>query len=158
VTDFTLDDLQQLYLNQERSDRDQSFNGKYKIPTFEEYVRVAKDHGVKIYPETKTPAFFYDLTGARMENLLIDELKRLDFPTGLTIVQSFSDDSLRRVSSLDEDIPLVLLTKTPLTDEQLDDLRNEGAYGIGPSKDLIISNDGNGYRTGVTDLADRAHR
>ena len=42
VTDFTWEELQQLRLIQERSYRDQSFNLKYKIATFAEYLNIAK--------------------------------------------------------------------------------------------------------------------
>lgn len=156
VTDFTLDELQQLRLIQEREDRDQSYNGLWTIPTFEQYLEVARTYGVKIYPETKTPEFFFDLTGVYMEELLVKEIKKSDFSEDNCIVQSFSPDSLKRVRSRDESLPLILLTKTALSDEQLDELSNDKVYGIGAEKSLVITAENNN-RTGYSNLVERCH-
>ena len=42
VTDFTWAELEKVKLIQERAYRDQSFNSKYNIATFEEYLNIAK--------------------------------------------------------------------------------------------------------------------
>lgn len=68
--------------------RDRSYNGKFKIPTFQEYVKVATDKRnpkvVCIYPETKHPTFFNNhpvLKAAKttIDDLLIQELKRAGY-------------------------------------------------------------------------------
>ena len=71
--------LSELSLKQERADRDQSYNGKFKIPTFIQYMQVARDMKVKIYPETKTPQFYAEQTGANMEKMLVDQLRTFGF-------------------------------------------------------------------------------
>ena len=68
--------------------RDRTYNGKFKIPTFQEYVQVATNKRnpkvVCIYPETKHPTFFNKhpvLRAARttIDDLLIQELKKLGY-------------------------------------------------------------------------------
>jgi len=156
VSDFDLAELKELSLVQERADRDQSFNGQFKIPTFLEYVEVAKNFGVKIYPETKTPDFFFDETGVKMENVLVDELNASGMAREDVIVQSFSPDSLKDVKRLADDLKLIILTKIPLTSDDLDKLAEAGVYGIGPEKNLVIASENN-RRTGYTDLVAKAH-
>jgi len=50
---FTLAEIKQLRAVQPRANRDQSHNGLYEIPTLEEVIALAKQHGVGIYPELK---------------------------------------------------------------------------------------------------------
>ena len=63
VSDFTLAELKTLRAVQPLSDRDQSYNGKFQIPTFEEVLDLAKAEGTKagrtvgVYPETKHPTY-----------------------------------------------------------------------------------------------------
>lgn len=159
VTDFTLEELRTLFLVQEREYRDQSFNGKFKIPTFEEYCQIAKDKKVGIYPETKTPKWFKDeLPDFTMEDLMIEIISNFDFEAEKVILQSFSTASLLYLSQeLKTKHPLIQLTKISLSDEQLKELKMAGAYGIGPPKDLIIERDGTNHRTSHSDLVKRAH-
>ena len=41
MSDFTLEELGELKLVQERAERDKSFDGLYGLPTFQDYVDVA---------------------------------------------------------------------------------------------------------------------
>ena len=58
VSDFTLAELKTLRAIQPMADRDQSHNGQYAIPTFEEVLALAKSEGerakrtIGVYPET----------------------------------------------------------------------------------------------------------
>merc|ERR1712227_994287 len=79
VTDFTFPELLELSPKQERLDRDQSFNGKFRIPSFVEYMQIARDSNVKIYPETKTPQFYAQLTGVNMEKMMVDQIRVFGF-------------------------------------------------------------------------------
>ncbi|GJN24096.1 hypothetical protein PR202_gb11814 [Eleusine coracana subsp. coracana] len=57
--DFTLKELKSLRVKQRFSFRDQQYNGKYQIITFEEYILIAlyANRVVGIYPEIKNPIF-----------------------------------------------------------------------------------------------------
>ncbi|KEH32030.1 glycerophosphoryl diester phosphodiesterase family protein [Medicago truncatula] len=57
VVDFTLKELKSLRVNQRYCFRDQQFNGKFQIITFEEFITIALDapRVVGIYPEIKNP-------------------------------------------------------------------------------------------------------
>ncbi|MFM7369072.1 MAG: glycerophosphodiester phosphodiesterase family protein, partial [Sphaerospermopsis kisseleviana] len=62
--DFTLAEIKQLRAVQNFPDRNQSFNGLYQIPTFQEVIELVKQvetttgKRIGIYPETKHPTFF----------------------------------------------------------------------------------------------------
>ena len=157
VMDFTVEELKELTLNQEHEDRDQSYNGMFKIPTFEEYLQVAIDKKVKIYPESKTPSFFNETFGFFMEDLFLKTLKSFNFDETNTIIQSFDPESLKRVKIIDENYPLIILTKRDLTDEELDLFAKMGGFGIGARKSLVVTAEDN-KRTGYSDLVERAHR
>jgi len=53
---------------------------------------------------------------------------------------------------------MIQLTKVVPTDEQLQELSEKGAYGIGPDKRLIIPDDGTNHRGNTTTLVEDAHR
>lgn len=59
VVDFTLEELKSLRVKQRYNFRDQHYNGKYQIITFDEYILIAlyADRVVGIYPELKNPIF-----------------------------------------------------------------------------------------------------
>jgi glycerophosphoryl diester phosphodiesterase len=64
VFDFTLAELKTLFAKQPWEGRDQSHNGKYRIPTFEEIFALVTAHNsnnekkVGLYPEMKQPSVF----------------------------------------------------------------------------------------------------
>ncbi|KAK6148623.1 hypothetical protein DH2020_019535 [Rehmannia glutinosa] len=60
IVDFTLEELKSLRVKQRYPFRDQQYNGKFSIITFEEFISIALDapRVVGIYPEIKNPSFW----------------------------------------------------------------------------------------------------
>lgn len=106
VSDFTLAELKTLRAVQPLSDRDQSYNGKFQIPTFEEVLDLAKAEGTKagrtvgVYPETKHPTFHASL-GLPLEDRLLAVLAKYGYTTKASpvIVQSFEVSNLKYLRS-----------------------------------------------------------
>ncbi len=118
--DFTLEEIKQLRAVQSRDFRDDSFDGLYEIPTFQEVIELVQQveaetgNQVGIYPETKHPTFF-DLQGLSLEEPLIATLQSTGFTDPNRIfIQSFEFQNLIELQGqLDEvglgDLPLVQL-------------------------------------------------
>lgn len=125
VSDFTLAELKTLRAVQPLSDRDQSFNGKFQIPTFEEVLDLAKAEGTKagrtvgVYPETKHPTYHANL-GLPLEDRLLAVLAKYGYTTKASpvIVQSFEVSNLK-----------YLRTKTQIRLVQLVDANDVNADG-----------------------------
>jgi len=125
VSDFTLAELKTLRAVQPLSDRDQSFNGKFQIPTFEEVLDLAKAEGTKagrtvgVYPETKHPTYHAKL-GLPLEDSLLAVLAKYGYTTKASpvIVQSFEVSNLK-----------YLRTKTQVRLVQLVDANDVNADG-----------------------------
>lgn len=125
VSDFTLAELKTLRAVQPLSDRDQSYNGKFQIPTFEEVLDLAKAEGTKagrtvgVYPETKHPTFHSKL-GLPLEDRLLAVLAKYGYTTKASpvIVQSFEVSNLK-----------YLRTKTQVRLVQLVDANDVNADG-----------------------------
>ena len=125
VSDFTLAELKTLRAVQPLSDRDQSFNGKFQIPTFEEVLDLAKAEGTKagrtvgVYPETKHPTYHAKL-GLPLEDRLLAVLSKYGYTTKASpvIVQSFEVSNLK-----------YLRTKTQVRLVQLVDANDVNADG-----------------------------
>ena len=106
ATDFTLAQIKTLYAKQATASRDQSFNGKYRIPTLREVLDLAKTESPKVgrvigvYPETKHPTYHVD-AGLKLEDRLLSIL----FDYGYTqksspvIIQSFEVSNLKYLRS-----------------------------------------------------------
>ncbi|MBE9169851.1 esterase-like activity of phytase family protein [Pleurocapsales cyanobacterium LEGE 06147] len=119
--DFTLEEIKTLRAIQPRDFRDQSFNGKWKIPTFAEVIDLVKQveaetgKKVGIYPETKHPTYF-DERGLSLEEPLVQTLLEKDFTDPDRIfIQSFEVSNLIELKNIllpaagIEEIPLVQL-------------------------------------------------
>jgi glycerophosphoryl diester phosphodiesterase len=102
ATDFTLAEIKTLRAIQPLSDRDQSLNGKYQIPTLREVLDLAKTEGTKVgrvvgvYPETKHPTYHVD-ANLKLEDRLLAILNdygytKKDSPV---IIQSFEVSNLQ---------------------------------------------------------------
>ena len=102
ASDFTLAEIKTLGAVQLFAERDQSLNGRFKVPTFEEIIELAKrkshekNRTIGIYPESKHPTYHRGL-GLALEDRLIAALKaaewqRRDAPV---FIQSFEPSSLR---------------------------------------------------------------
>ena len=102
ASDFTIAEVKTLRARQPLPERDQSPNGKFMIPTFEEVIALAKfesgRHGrvVGIYPETKHPTFHFAL-GLPLEDRLLDALAAAGWTQkgSPVIIQSFETANLK---------------------------------------------------------------
>lgn len=145
VSDFTLKEIKQL-------DAGSWFDVKFKaarVPTFQEAINLVRGKA-GLYPETKAPEV-YGERGFDMERLLLDALRknRLDNSRAArhtpVIIQSFSPDSLRKLSgTLKTKLPLVLLVGEEnrtrwLTAEGLAEAKRF-ANGVAPAKALLDKN------------------
>lgn len=125
ATDFTLAEIKTLRAVQPMSDRDQSHNGKYQIPTLREVLNLAKTEGAKVgraigvYPETKHPTYHVNL-GLKLEDRLLAVLSKYGYTskTSPVIVQSFEVSNLK-----------YLRTKTQIRLVQLVDADDVNANG-----------------------------
>ena len=106
ASDFTLAEIKTLRAIQPLSDRDQSHNGKYQIPTLDEVLDLAKSEGSKagrtvgVYPETKHPTYHARL-GLPLEDRLLATLAKYGYTTkgSPVIVQSFEVANLKYLRS-----------------------------------------------------------
>jgi len=146
VSDFTLREIKQL-------DAGVWFDMKFKgarVPTWQEAIDLVRGKA-GLYPETKAPEV-YGQRGFDMERLVLNALKknRLDKPSRAAhhtpvIIQSFSPDSLKKLSStLKTKLPLVLLVGEEararwLTEGRLAEAK-QFAVGIAPAKSLFDKN------------------
>jgi glycerophosphoryl diester phosphodiesterase len=102
ASDFTLDEIKTLRAVQPFTDRDQSFNGLYKIPTFRQVIALARKWSkrtgrtIGIYPETKHPTYHQNL-GLALEPRLLAALKEahLNKASSPVFIQSFEQSNLQ---------------------------------------------------------------
>lgn len=129
ASDFTLAELKTLRAIQPLAERDQSFNGRFEVPTLEEILDLAKTEGAKagrtvgVYPETKHPTYHANL-GLPLEDRLLSILARYGYTTKVSpvIVQSFEVSNLK-----------YLRTKTQVRLVQLvdaDDVKPDGSISL----------------------------
>ena len=102
ASDFTLAEIKTLRAVQPMVNRPQQFNGRYRIPTLQQVIRLAKRYSwrtgrrIGIYPETKHPTYHKKL-GLRLEPRLLRALddagwNRRKDPV---FIQSFEQSNLR---------------------------------------------------------------
>jgi glycerophosphoryl diester phosphodiesterase len=102
ATDFTLAEIKTLRAKQAFAERDQSHNGQYQIPTFEEVITLAQSQAqergrtIGIYPETKHSTWHAE-RGLPLEDKLLAELdkagwNKADAPV---FIQSFEQANLK---------------------------------------------------------------
>lgn len=129
ASDFTLAEIKTLRAVQPLSDRDQSFNGQFQIPTLTEVLDLARTEGTRagrtvgVYIETKHPTYHVNL-GLKLEDRLLDTLARYGYTAknSPAIVQSFEVSNLK-----------YLRTKTQLRLVQLvdaNDVRPDGSMDL----------------------------
>jgi len=102
ANDFTLAEIKTLRAKQAFADRDQSHNGKYQVPAFQEVIDLAKAESARtgrtigIYPETKHPTYHAAL-GLAFEDKLLDMLKAAGWTekTSPVFIQSFETGNLK---------------------------------------------------------------
>jgi glycerophosphoryl diester phosphodiesterase len=109
ASDFTLAEIKTLGARQTRGGRPTEFNGKFKIPTLQEVINVAKRQSRKrgrrigIYPETKHPTFHQNLTPPLpLERRLVRVLKRngLNSRNSPVFIQSFEQSNLKQLNTM----------------------------------------------------------
>lgn len=176
--DFTLTELKTLRVRERLPFRDQSFNDRFQIPTWEEIlilVRQAEQatgRTIGIYPETKHPSYFQSM-GLPIEAPLLQGLTHYGYghPHDRICIQSFETQNLQDLRSLTA-LPLIQLIGQA-TEIQVDSdrpyadlLTSEGlaaiaqyAQGIGPDKRWIVPSHPTdaGQLLSPTDVVNRAH-
>jgi glycerophosphoryl diester phosphodiesterase len=156
--DFTLAELKTLRAKERLPDvrpQNTALNGLFEIPTFQEVIDLAKQHGVGIYPETKHPTFFkgkgFDFDGPLLGTL---RANGLDHQGAKVFIQSFEVGNLQRLNTKTK-LPLVQLIDAAgapadfvasgdprtyddlVTPKGLADIAKY-ADGIGPDKSRIV--------------------
>jgi glycerophosphoryl diester phosphodiesterase len=104
--DFTLAEIKQLRAKQAMADRDQSKNGQFQVPTFQEVIDLAKREGaargkaIGIAPETKHPTFHAAL-GLPIEDRLVNVLKEAGWgdASAPVVIQSFQVANLKYLNT-----------------------------------------------------------
>jgi len=102
ASDFTLAEIGQIRAVQAFGERDQGFNGRYRIPTFDDVIKLAKrksaEEGrtVGVYPETKHPTYHQNL-GLALEDRLLAVLQRhgWNHRGAPVFIQSFEQANLK---------------------------------------------------------------
>ncbi len=107
ASDFTLAEIKTLRAVQPFADRPQQFNGRYRIPTLQQVIALAKryshryDRQIGIYPETKHPTFHQGL-GLALERPLVRILDRAgwDRKRSPVFIQSFEQSNLKQLNRM----------------------------------------------------------
>ncbi|MBL8275629.1 MAG: glycerophosphodiester phosphodiesterase [Pelomonas sp.] len=102
ASDFTLAEIRTLRAVQAFGERDQGFNGSYRIPTFDEVIELAKRKGadegrtIGVYPETKHPTYHQQL-GLALEDRVLHVLQRhgWNHRNAPVFIQSFEQANLK---------------------------------------------------------------
>lgn len=160
--DLTLAEIKTLRAKERLDFRDQSRNGQYEIPTFEEIIalvkRKEKETGrvIGLYPETKHPSYFRSIRLPLEERLVATLTKygydKTDSPV---FIQSFEMQNLKNLRQMTK-VPLIFLYDEPdmrpydfvlagdkrtyadlLAPKELADIATF-AKGIGPWKRLLV--------------------
>ncbi|MFK9091980.1 glycerophosphodiester phosphodiesterase family protein [Bacillus salipaludis] len=145
VKDFTLDEIKRL-------DAGSWFNAAFPniakkeyvgqtVPTLEEAINFVKQKGngkVGLYMETKAPNVY-----PGMEEKLIDILKKTNVLNDKNLIlESFSEESLRKLKTMAPNVQLIQLYTAAMLkgkDVYQEFKRiSEYAAGVGPSKELVV--------------------
>ena len=102
ASDFTWAEIKQIRAVQAFGERDQGFNGRYRIPTFEDVIELAKRKGreegrtIGVYPETKHPTYHQNL-GLALEDRVLSVLQRegWNHRGAPVFIQSFEQANLK---------------------------------------------------------------
>ncbi|XBJ15774.1 hypothetical protein VPH35_007572 [Triticum aestivum] len=183
TVDFTLRELKSLRVKQRFSFRDQQYNGKYNILTFDEFILIAlhADRVVGIYPEIKNPIFINQQVkwsgGKKFEDKFVETLLKYgykgkymseDWLKKPLFIQSFAPTSLIYISNITNAPKLLLIDDTTVptqdTNQSYYEITSNGylafirkhVIGIGPWKDTIVPPE-NDHLGPATDLVARAH-
>jgi len=168
--DFTLAEIKTLRAKERLPFRNQSFNGRFEVPTFSEVLELARRHGVGVYPETKHPTYFREL-GLPLEDPLLAALEEAGYRgrDAPVFIQSFEVGNLQKLRKR-TGLPLIQLLEAqgrPWDDPRAyadlatpAGLAEIAAYadGIGPDKRMIVPAGPDGHLLAPTSLVADAHR
>lgn len=106
ASDFTYAEIRELRAVQPAGERSQAFNGRYRIPTFDEVIELARRKGAEegrqigVYPETKHPTFHQRL-GLPLEDRVLHALQRhgWNHRGAPVFIQSFEQANLKYLRS-----------------------------------------------------------
>jgi glycerophosphoryl diester phosphodiesterase len=106
ASDFTLAEIKTLRAKQPFAERDQSFNGRYSIPTLREIIDLARAQSARVgrtvgvYPETKHPTY-HNALNLSLEDRLLAVLSSYGYTSKAApvIVQSFEVANLQYLRS-----------------------------------------------------------
>jgi alkaline phosphatase D len=145
VKDFTLEEIQRLdagsWFNKANPNLARKEYAGLKVPTLDEAIQFVKQNGngkVGLYIETKAPNVY-----PGMEEKLIDTLKKYNLlNNGHIMLQSFSEESLRKLKTLAPNLPLVqLYSKDMLQGKDVyQEFKRISDYaaGVGPTQSLVV--------------------
>jgi glycerophosphoryl diester phosphodiesterase len=173
--DFTLAELRTLRAVERLPDvrkANTKYDGRFKVPTFDQVLQLAKKRGVGVAPETKHPSYF-DSIDLSLEEPVLKDLRQagLAKKRSRVVIQSFETANLRELDKRTQ-LPLVQLVdatggpadqpkQTYAAMVRPAGLRKVARYAdwLGPNKDLVLPRD---PKTGAVDRPSRvvpaAHR
>lgn len=175
--DFSLAELKTLRATQRLSFRDQSLNGRYAVPTFQEILdlvarkQVQTGREIGIYPETKHSSHFRNLNLAIEPRLLTHLRNRgLDRADAPVFIQSFEVNNLQWLQRMSPVKRIQLIDDVGFPADSMGTamsyanmvtpagLRRIQSYatGIGPYKRWIVP-EVDGHLQPATDLIQQAH-
>lgn len=151
IEDFTLQELRTLRARQPFDGRSEAYDDQFLVPTFEEVLDLAAEHGVRTEPEVKSPGHFVSIGLDPMPELVrILRERGLDGADATTAIQCFEPDFLARLNG-EIDTPLLMLvfpmqeldpSVGPLVPTVALDVLAEFADGVGPDKSLLVDAEG----------------
>ena len=149
AADFSLAEIRQLEAEERLGNRFPKGGSRFAVPSFAEMIELVQGlnertgRTVGIYPELKAPAW-HRAEGMPMEEVLLEVVERYGYRDGGApiFVQSFEEESLRRLRELGSELPQVLLMAE--VEQYRHFLSAEGmagvaafADGIGPAKTML---------------------
>ncbi len=149
AADFTLEEIRRLQAEERLGNRFPRGSSRFAVPSFAEMIELVQGlnertgRTVGIYPELKAPAW-HRAEGKAMEEALLEIVERYGYrESGAPIfVQSFEEESLRRLRELGSELPQVFLMAE--VQQYRNFLSAEGiagiavfADGIGPAKTML---------------------
>lgn len=169
--DFTLAEIKTLRKKERFTHRDSYYDGKFLVPTLEEFIEVAQKNAqngkkVGIAPEIKNPIFMNEhptLVNAnvKMHDILLPILQQYGYSNKKDpcFVQSFDIKTLIELAKKTV-LPLVYLFRKERHDISLDDLRvcEKLCYAVGPHKTHVVRIDDANHILDQTDLVQNAHQ
>ncbi|MFL6193253.1 MAG: glycerophosphodiester phosphodiesterase [Thermoanaerobaculia bacterium] len=179
--DFTFAEIKTLRAKERLPSRDQSFNGRFEVPSFAEVLDLArrasaeKGRTIGVYPETKKPTYFRAL-GLPLEEPLLEILSAAGYRgrDAAVYIQSFETGNLKELRKR-TDLPLIQLLEVSGRPRDFTIAGDQRTYrdlaapaglaeiagyadGIGPNKRFIVPQDETGRLLPPTTLVDDAHR